>query len=70
MIERSTKTWAICCSVSSSARVNRVFWNAPIGFPNALRSFTYSTVMSIMPRQAAAAMTEMMSRSWGRFSIR
>ena len=39
-MQRSTKTRAIWVSVASSASTNRVFWNEPIGLPNALRSFT------------------------------
>ena len=31
---------AISTSVAISARTNRLFWNEPIGWPKALRSFT------------------------------
>ena len=37
-MQRSTKTRAICISVSASASVKRVFWNSMIVLPKALRS--------------------------------
>ena len=37
---RSMKAWPISTSVASSASVNRVFWNEPIGAPKAVRSRT------------------------------
>ena len=36
----STYAWATSTSVFTSASVNFVFWNEPIGWPNAVRSFT------------------------------
>ncbi len=65
--QRSTKVWAISISVAISASRKRLFWNEPIGWPNAVRSFTYSSVRSRACRAAATAVTAMESRSWGSF---
>ena len=38
--QRSMKTCAISISVAISAITKRVFWNEPIGWPNAVRCVT------------------------------
>ena len=63
--QRSTNVWAISISVSISARRKRLFWNEPIGWPNALRSFTYSSVRSSAVRAAATPVTAIDRRSCG-----
>ena len=57
--------WAISSSVAISARRKRLFWNEPIGCPNALRSFTYSSVWSSAARAAATPVTAIDRRSCG-----
>ena len=42
----STYTVASSISVFISASANRAAWNEPTGWPNAVRSFTYSSVTS------------------------
>ena len=57
-------------AVRSSASVKREAWKEPIGWPNALRSRTYSSVQSSAASAAATADAAIDRRSWGRLETR
>ena len=54
-----TNARTTCAMVAHSASLKRVFWKSQIGWPNALRSFVYSSVSSTARSIAAAAGTQM-----------
>ena len=68
--QRSTNDSPTITSVAISARRKRVFWNVPIGWPNAWRSLQYSSVHSNAARAAATPLAAIDRRSWARLSIR
>ncbi len=66
----STKACATSTSVATSASTKRVFWNEPIGWPKAVRSFTYSSAQSRAARAIDTPATAIDRRSWGRLATR